>query len=286
MELSLICPAEHVEMTELLSGRFCIASTAMQDARYRRYFRNDTTHRVILDNGVFENDLISDSDYDTLIEEIKPSVVIVPDILCGNAHDNWKQAVAFATRFKLKEKYKNIKLMFVPQTKRDDTEGFGLTLVRAIDSKLFDAIGICRDAVYNAYGKYTQTEDQELNRLYFAAQATFRGFVERAARNATQWHFLGIGDRIDLIQYYWFVDSMDTASLFYQGYNGAQIDNGTLKTRVKRPPDYFTRHYTDLKEGGTWQLEAIKNIKNNCIDAQNYADKATALRNRLQNGRL
>ncbi|GAG44090.1 unnamed protein product, partial [marine sediment metagenome] len=113
-------------------------------------------------------------------------------------------------------------------------------------TETYQWIGICRDAVFNAFGRFTHTEDQELNRFFFAASLmeAFPGPEGLALILGKKWHFLGMGGRLDLLPYYWFVDAMDTASLFYQATLGYIVNDEYMLTgKLKRPKDYFTRDF-------------------------------------------
>ena len=275
MELALICPVQHIEMTSILAGRFCIAPIALQHEEYRNFFI--AAQDVILDNGVFENHVIDYTHYAQLVDAIQPKVVIAPDIIGGDADENFRCSLRAAKQ--LKQDFPDIQVMFVPQCRRGDFLGFENALDTCADEVAFDYIGICRDAVYNAYGQFTNTKDQELNRFYFAAVTNSSGRITRLLEAGKKFHFLGIGDHIDLIQYYWFVESMDTASLFWQSYLGQELQNGLLPTCLKRPKDYFTRPYPTSEN-----LNML--IEENCIKAQQYADMATALKGDITQGRL
>lgn len=283
MELSLITPVKHIEWAKLLPGRFCIAPVALKHTEYERYFINASHqgYKVILDNGVFESDKVQDQEYLELARTIKPRVLVAPDTINASTSENYEAALKFIDLVKVEELNASlrepIELMFVPQCKKGDTGGFWEVISDAMMNEDIHWIGICRDAVYNAFSQYTHTEDQELNRFFFAVllQKEYCVNLERV-----KWHFLGMGNRIDLLQYYWFVDTMDTASLFYQSTMDIAITNEfILPSRLKRPQDYFDRDF-EPEEG--W----VNTLKCNCANALEMAQKADALRRRILGGRL
>ena len=102
MELSLICPIEHLEHSYNLPGRFCIASICMQSSKYREFFReaSDTGYTVIMDNGVFEGHILSEEDYKQMINYIKPRVLILQDHINANWQVNLKYAQEQAKEYK------------------------------------------------------------------------------------------------------------------------------------------------------------------------------------------
>ncbi len=278
MELSLICPVQHIEHTSLLAGRFCLAPVALLDDVYHQYFANasECGYKVILDNGVFEENKVGDSDYIDLARSIDAGVVVIPDTINASALENWSAALRFVG--KIKEQNTTCELMFVLQCCKNDTEGFWDTLDRVIANENIPWIGICRDAVYNAFAQYTHTEDQEVNRFYFAAQLQERYSVDRIL--SKKWHFLGMGNHIDLLQYFWFVDAMDTASLFYQATLGNKVTNEfILPSELKRPKDYFLR---DFSPENDW----VAVLKYNCWAALHMAQQADINRRKIVGGRL
>ncbi len=281
MQLSLITPVEYLQYTSLLPGRFALAPVAREFATYHDYFAaaSEAGYKVILDNGIFENDKVANDDYLDLVRSIKPQVLVIPDTINANAVDNWNEAIAFVAKVKEANLPWQTELMFVIQCEKEEETSFWDTLDKALDTSEFEYIGICRDAVYNAFGHITNTEDQELNRFYFAAALQKRYNTVCIGRK--KWHFLGMGNRIDLLQYYWFVDSMDTASLFYQATLGVEITNEFfLPAKLKRPQDYF---------GATFLNEAewARIVNQNCYSALVMAQQADVNRRlRLGGGRL
>lgn len=285
MELSLICPIKHIERTSLLPGRFCIAPVAIRYDEYKRYFINASGkgYKVILDNGIFEEDQVQDEDYINLARQIKPRVLVAPDTINAGAKENLEAANKFAEMVQVEELNASlqqpIELMHVLQCRKDDDSGFWVALRDVLDEDTYQWIGICRDVVFNAFSQYTHTEDQELNRFYFAARLQERFPTIDILRK--KWHFLGMGKRLDLLQYFWFVDAMDTASLFYQStlINYVDTDSFTLLGDLKRPKDYFTRDFSPEED---W----IDTLKFNCNQALYCAQRADINRRKQLGGRL
>ncbi|KKN52388.1 hypothetical protein LCGC14_0613050 [marine sediment metagenome] len=278
MDLALICPIAHLEYTKLLPGRFCIAPIALKNEGYLQYFRGATQqgYKVILDNGVFEDDLTEDDDYIQLNLELEPTVLVIPDTIMGNANMNWTVAKRFID--KIRPVDPEVELMFVPQCEAEDTDGFWNGIRLATAHEEIQWIGICRDAVYNAFGHWTRTRDQELNRFYFSVMLQRHFAVEEILK--IKWHFLGMGERIDLLPFFWFVSSMDTASLFYQAtQNNIITDEFIMPAKLKRPKDYFIHNYNPP---GRW----TDNLEENCSLALEKAQEADAVRHGLLGSRL
>ena len=221
MELSLITPIAHLEYTSLLPGRFCIATVAAKSPAYLDYFieAQAAGYKVILDNGVFESDIIDAGMYIEIAKAIQPAVLIVPDRIGVAAHANWEAAMVFVEKWRTvcmqDVILQSTELMFVPQCNLHSVGSLETILRKTIEvASPFKWIGICRDAVYNAFGQFTHTTDQEMNRFYFSAWLEEKGLLELALTANKKFHFLGLGNKIGMIKYHWYVESMDTACLF------------------------------------------------------------------------
>jgi hypothetical protein len=275
MDLCLITPIEYTEISNLLPGRFCIGSIALKHEKYKNYFieASKQGYSVILDNGVFEGDNITDEEYIDLALEINPEVLVCPDILGGDTYTNIEKGITFTHLARQSGFIKDFMIVMQCPYNCEDFYWKGIEEVLFNDS-LFNWIGICRQSSINAFQPITHAVD-ELNRFYFTNKLQSKYTSSDILKK--KWHFLGIEERVDLIQYYWFVSSMDTASLFYQSYLGSTIENGVLPTIQKRPKDYFTRDYII-----TNPFQSI--IKTNCQEAQQYAQAATDLKRKIING--
>lgn len=282
MELSLICPVSEIESTKLLSGRFCLANIAAKYPTYLEYFTQATAdgYQVILDNGIFEDDQIAPEQFASIIETVQPAIVIAPDTIMGDAEKNLERGRKFAIG--ITSTFPDVKqICFVPQCVIGDLLGFQKVLIAAIEDPLFQVIGICRDAVYAAFNQYTHSQEQEVNRYFFSCWAQKEGYIQLAQSLGKKWHFLGVGDHWHLLQYYWFVDYMDTASLFWNSINGVEMKNGVFPTMLRRPLDYFFRDYN-----GLLTEEILELLIFNCQQAQQYVDKANALARKLKGKRI
>lgn len=278
MELMLITPKRHLEIQQFLPGRFCLAHIAARDEEYKNHFKQASihhhgNHRVMLDNGCFEEDLVSDEVLVSLTREIKPEWLIIPDLLNEDVDRNYARAMQFIQVW-IGEIPETTKLMFVPQVepKKRALNDLNRIVQTASSNAHIQGLGLCRDALGNACRPFTHTKDQELNRFWYLTHA-----FSPSDPPKIYLHCLGVGDRVDLIQHYWMVDSMDTASFFHQGMFGQRITNGTLIPICKRPKYYFDM---DFQSAYDWQ-SGISNVLHNCLVATRYARKATELRKTL-----
>ena len=295
MKLNLITPVKWVEETALLPGRFCIAPVAAKEQVYFEYFRAAAGrgYAVILDNGIFEGKVLGSREYCELAFQMGAKIIVCPDSIGAEWDANHSNALKFRdlacdrwhgwTNGPLPE------FMIVPQCRAGDLEG-GWTAINTAFAAGFEYIGICRDLCYNMYGQLSKTTDQELNRFLFSADLQRAWPIDKIM--ATKWHFLGVGNQVHMLQHYWFVDSMDTASFFWGAANGEMIRNGVLNLRVKRPDDYFTRQYTDRiavvpppGSSAIW-AELREFLQRSCRTADEYATMAMTRRHELLKDRI
>jgi len=278
MELALICPVNYVHMSSLLPGRFCIASIAAKHPNYSDYFCNASAqgYNVVLDNGMFEEDTLTDAQLWQTSDVIQPQVLIAPDEFDSSAKANYERALTFT---KARDKHTDVQLMHAIQCMYGDETGFWIALEKTLKEDEFDWVGIGRNTLYNAFGRHTLTRDQSLNAFYFIIELrkTHPRIWNLFKNSNTKIHLLGIGGRVDLLKYFWFVDRMDTASFFWQGSLGRSIQYGTLSEQIKRPRDYFIRDYSE---------RFFTFIESNCRQASIFAQKANELKRQELGGRI
>ncbi len=283
MELCLIVPIAHIEWMKLLPGRFCLAN--VEHDEYRQAFGDAVRkgYEVVLDNGAFEGELVDIELYTKLIHELGPRVIVVPDLLNGNAQKNLQHALDFTVDYDytIKDYFsKDIELMFVPQCERNDVMGYKSTILTAIRSERFQWIGICRNSCYNAFVQYTHTDDESMNKFFFGAWAQQNGILKAARERKTRFHLLGIGGNVSMLQYLWWADRADTASLFFQATLGETVNKGgILSEAVSRPPDYFRR---DFGPSSMWEAK----LRFNCNAALMCATAAVRLKNKILKDRI
>ena len=289
MELSAITPIQYLDWSRVLPGRFCVAPIAMAHPEYLQFYAEESRtngYKVILDNGTFESLEISVEEYLGVAETIQPHVIIAPDTIGGDTQENFVRACDFACQ--VLKALPETEVMYVPQCPKGQPKAFEATLQNlAQEGTLFQSvppnlkyIGICKDALHNAYGEWTHTNDQELNRFYWVCHAQRTGLIAQLLERGYKFHFLGIGDHLHLLAHYWFVESMDTASLFLQSAHDQQAQNGVLTSHVRRPSDFFKRAwFMDVEP--TFML-----FKHNCAVAEHYAGMAKTIKNQIQGDRI
>ena len=283
MELCLIAPAPHVRQTYLLPGRFCLANVIDNSrSEYQEFFSDssDAGYEVVLDNGAFEGELVSNELYVEVAQRIRPKVLVVPDLLNADSQMNYNYALAFVADYLKELPDPKPQLMYVPQCKRDETAEYCRVIKKAIVSDQFHWLGICRNSCFNAFGKYTHTEDEAINKFFFGAWAEREGIFALAREKDVRFHLLGIGGNVGMLQHLWWVDRADTASLFFQATLDQRVsEDGILADFVSRPPDYFRRDFGPPSE---W----LQALGHNCHEALCYASAAARLKHKILKDRI
>ena len=277
MELALITPADLVEYTTLLPGRFCIGPVARKSQKYRDFFKKSAKdgYRVILDNGAFEGEPLSASELHDLAVEIGAKVVIAPDIYGGDSDESFKCSFAYATLTTAK----SYEIMLVLQTAQGASWETTRDLMRLfLGHPIFEWIGVPRVFVHNLFAQYVYCAPQELLRFLFSCRVQEDPELFRVLREKKV-HFLGLGDELFMLPHFWWVNSIDTASLFWQAYVGNTVSrDGFLHTKVARPKDYFA--LTKIPDA-----DFEKRLRYNCLRAMQFASAADEQR-RLITGSL
>jgi hypothetical protein len=268
VKLSLITPPAFVEYTELLPGRFCIGSVAARNDRYRDFFKTSAKqgYHVILDNGAFEKELLNFTELHELACEIGASVVIAPDIYGGDTQESLSLSRDYADRFAGAPYSLMLVLQCAPRQVLIDETIEGLP-------SFFSWIGLPRILAHNLYARQTHCSEQEL--LRFLLSSDIQTGTAFDALRKRKIHFLGLGDELFMLPYFWWVDSIDTASLFWQAACGNRVtEDGFLHTRISRPSNYFA--LTRAMNPGFENC-----LEHNCKCALEWAEKASERRREI-----
>jgi hypothetical protein len=294
MKLCLITPTGDIQLTNELSGRFCLANIFMRAREYREYFikENQSGRQIIFDNGVFEDDCLSDA---LLIEQMKffsdPKnvILIAPDKIGAPGKENIAKALAFTDLLNMESTFCP-QIMYVPQCPRKGTTDFLDQMSFLLREKHpFKAIGFCRDTLYNAFGHLSHTDDQELNRYWFSVYLQeHQPSIFENLRKKFYIHFLGLGDRLDLLKYYWWADSVDTANICWRtmdhqvlmpdGHWQLEDPDRSLQMRVNRPYNYF--------ELGKSLSDTGDLMRRNCRTVESILVDVAKMKSRMTGGRI
>lgn len=168
MNFAVIAPTEN--LPTLCAGRpvqMCLAPFC-NDYRYFEFYKAESLRpgcTVILDNGAWENKLMHTKEYIELAEELKPQIVVVPDVLNDTAQTEQK-CQAFLNCW---DRGWAIQLMYVPQARHDSMfqDGLLLSAYRWGLEKGFTHFGISR-AIQNRVKFIHQSKKLQLwNPTYY-----------------------------------------------------------------------------------------------------------------------
>lgn len=141
MNFCIISPAAGLQQFATLSKTHLVLSH-VDNAIYTEFYRQrrDAGDLVILDNGAYEGRM----DPEKLLEKIvhyRPQVIVLPDILMGDAKESFELARDFHKTWRSQVE---CQWMYVPQTKLGDSVAFHYYLQKAIDDIKPEWIGIPR----------------------------------------------------------------------------------------------------------------------------------------------
>lgn len=279
MKPALITPTAFVNHSDLMPSLFCIGSIAMRSKYYRRFFIDRTEggkRTVILDNGAFEGNLLTASELHDLAVEIKPSVVVAPDLYGGNTAESYSLSQSFVESEQ--DYYRDIEIpvpwefMLVMQTELEDQDSFYTLLPTILQDSRFSYLGIPRILAHNFLYETLRETNQELLRYCFMSHLELLDLATKKI------HYLGMGNSVHLLQHSWWTSTIDSAAPFWQAWLGNSISKeGILATISSRPAHYFNLHRVSA---GFEDL-----LRHNCTEVLRWVEKAEE-RRRLITGDL
>lgn len=115
MKCSVELPTAYLDYSDLFDYDFVIASVCLQDLTYYSHYKTCKKRYTILDNGAFENkgNPLDTAVYYEVIKELKPDVVVIPDVLRDQA-ETAKRVSSFLDFWKT-NKIEGVSLMGVLQ---------------------------------------------------------------------------------------------------------------------------------------------------------------------------
>lgn len=211
MQFCIIAPAIGLNRWATKSKAHLVLSH-VTNPLYQQFYRqrSEAGDLVILDNSAYEGQMNPNE----LLERVglyHPKVVILPDILLGDARESFELAKAFHKTWKSKIP---VQWMFVPQSEGDQLNGFHYFLEKAIDEIRPDWIGIPR-----VYGTNLVPGN--------SARADLCGWIYNKRPDISV-HALGMlaGDTTELpLLEATNCTSIDSSAPVWRGWNGFDIDD-------------------------------------------------------------
>lgn len=225
MKLAFIGPVQILDtfVSQSEGVQMALAQEVLRRPTYREFYlkRSQAGDVVILDNGTFEfgkplpiGAILEAADM------VEADIVVAPDF----PGKDWKRTFDALGEFVIA--INNRSVLGIPQSRPGDIDGW-LECLRAMDSiPTVVRLGISILSCPIAFGRHTGVpNDIELNR--FAATTLLRQAIEKAPLRA-KLHYLGLGTRVEFIQYYTIADSLDTSSPIWNPWNYCKYTSGSV----------------------------------------------------------
>lgn len=225
MEFCVISPITGLKRFAALSKRHLVLAHLLHNQEYHDFYvgRRKAGDLLILDNGAYENTKPLDSAaYTNMVRRLDPQVVVLPDILMSP----WRETTAASLKYLdvhgtyLHQLGYNTEFMFVPQTTRDDPNGWQKALHTVVnDGRVGHMVK------WVGLGRYTATEFPHLNNANGNAFYNWRVGLAVMVKNSfphLRIHALGMaaGDTNELISLQAAgVESIDSSAPVWRGWN-------------------------------------------------------------------
>jgi hypothetical protein len=275
MRLCLITPTKGLTKyaTQSSDIHLCLVQEILKDKEYAAFYRtmSDLGQYIIMDNGTFEQGHPCETDEILkAMEIVKARCVVTPDF----PNEPWEitREACHAFAEKIPAQYE---LMVVPQTRVGCVEEYFSALwemlmesatLRSLPQVKYVAVSIL--SAPNAVRHIVGSDEPEICRNFVMME--LQKWLKTHDVFSRRIHCLGLGSRIDLIQYYWSAYSLDTSSPVWHGWNGIGYTSGLLlQGKIKKSVDFQAELPNELF-GGL--------IQQNIDVLQNYAAQADARR--------
>lgn len=232
MKLAFIGPIQSLEKCVIRSEGVHMALTpqVLRSKEYALFYLQQHLlgSTIILDNGTFEEGKPRPiSELKEAADMVSADIVVAPDY----PGEEWEKTYSALGNFALKV---SRDILGVPQSLPGDIDGFLKCFEQMDNLKYVTRLGVSILNCPIAFGKWTNApKDIELNR--FAATA----FIREHVKPKTKLHYLGLGSRIDFIQYYTEAESLDTSSPIWNPWNGHNYRGGSvIGGKVVDPVDF------------------------------------------------
>lgn len=220
MTFCVIAPAAGLEKWARLSRTHLVLSH-VRNPIYREFYRQrrEAGDLVILDNGAYEGQM----DPEKLLEAIiqyHPQVIVLPDILLGDAKQSFEIARDFHKTWRHQV---DVQWMYVPQARPGELTLFSDYLARAVDEIKPEWIGIPRVLATDMHGAFNDI-----------ARADLCDWIRMRYGYDLHVHALGMaaGNLKDL-EYLRQAgcNSVDSSAPVWRGWNGFDIEDTMWNTK-------------------------------------------------------
>lgn len=241
MQFYVISPLKHTElMLQGTAGVFCLAHLYIKNKEYRDFILDCKTQgiNVLTDNGAAENSLITQDILIDIVKELRPDIVVSPDVLfdCEKTIENVAN-FAMAMYRCGNEIYTNTKIMGVPQGK--NAQEWTKCYSYMLKTPYVNMIGFSKIATPYCFLGATKDEKIMESRQLIYSVLRETGNIRKPI------HLLGAGDMREF-SFYKDCDqivSTDSCNSVWSAINGISYQDGDFR-RIPTPHDYFEREMT------------------------------------------
>lgn len=257
MKFFVLPPISNLElMYEGTAGYFVLAHLYQTSQTYREFVDNirvkDPDAFILLDNGAAEQSLVTEDVLLNLVEQIKPTEVIAPDVL-NNYSDTMSNALSFIVKMKEREYDEFTNVFYCPQG--DNMAEWMNGYMFALNNENISTIGLSKIALPHCM--FGASKDQ---RIAESRSRVVEGLAKLDLLKKPL-HLLGAETPLEFANEAYthpMVRSTDSCFSVWSAMNGQDWDikePSDLK-RIPTPHDYFERTMTEE------QIElALSNIK-------------------------
>lgn len=259
MKFFIIPPLSALDlMHEGTAGYYCLANLYIKNENYREFFLKQKRDNrfILLDNGAAEHDLVTEEILLNIVEELKPNLVIPPDVLLD------KEATIanfdlFQKKYIERNCHKHTSLFACPQ---------GKTIFEWMDcyqymrqSPYVARIGLSKIAIPYCWNRVSVGEDRLIKESRWSCVKDLDTY---SMLSDIDIHCLGAGDMREFEYYkkYPEIVSTDSCNSVWSAMNGISFEDGDF-TRIPTPRDYFERDIS--QEQRELALKNINWMKNN-----------------------
>ena len=235
MKICIIPPLKHLDL--MCSGDyfFCLSHLYIQNKEYRKFFqeRQKEGRFIILDNSAAERSLVTESVLLSIVEELRPTEVIAPDVLF-NKDQTLKNLSSFIK--KMKGYLKHTRIFGCPQG--STKEEWLVCYISMLYNPDVSTIGLSKISV--PYCWLGVMDDQQI----MEARHTCVDCLMENELLEKDIHFLGMGDPNEFRKYeHPLLRSTDSCYTCLAAIN--DIDLSKRFKRVRTTNEYFSTSMND-----------------------------------------
>lgn len=279
MEFCHIAPIDYVGLVENHKRHLVLAHLVETNPKYVEVYNNvkkTYNSTIIMDNSAFElfksgKPMFEPEKLVDLGKKIGADFIVLPDYPCERWQKTFEKGLEYSEVF-----HKNgFKTFFVPQSLRGDLKGYIECVKNALETEVFDLIGLsilaCPTALGLKENKYNNKVDglykmqRYLSRFRILSELKYHGLLDSKA--LSRFHCLGMTEgpmELELLSpFSQYIQSWDSSSSVWHGINHIRYDmsstglaNGKLETEV----DFSLSYNEDTRDDIMFNVNFIDSL--------------------------